>query len=193
MKRLSKPPRAAASDGMVALRKALNMTQAEFAVLVLKTAVTTIARYETTHPPEGDLICRLEQIAEEHNLFELRDRFRELYAEEVLSKLAFTILMRPKSDEEREHAYLFTRVNGRDAILLAQYFLTVAEALNSEVQGERESALDALGAMQKAADFINANPVHAKLTRALADVMANPATTQQQPPATTANPRKKRR
>jgi hypothetical protein len=40
-------PRDAASDALIALRTAMGKTQAAFAVEVLKTAVTTIARYET--------------------------------------------------------------------------------------------------------------------------------------------------
>lgn len=67
----------------------MEMTQAQFAVTVLETAVTTVARYETSHPPQGDLLLRLGEIAERRELFDLRDVFRGLFLAEVKRKLGF--------------------------------------------------------------------------------------------------------
>lgn len=164
------------------------MTQAEFAVLVLKTAVTTIARYETSHPPEGDLLRRLWEAAEQHKLYELRDRFKELFAENALTTLGFDLMSIPKTDAEVEHAILMKRVYGALAIQLAQSFLIVADALNSELESTKATALDALAAMQKAASILG-GPAITNLQRAIAAGLPQAPTTT----TTTPKPRKRRK
>jgi len=50
------------SRALIELRKLLGETQQQFASR-LGTAITTIARYETSRPPRGRVLARLEQIA----------------------------------------------------------------------------------------------------------------------------------
>jgi hypothetical protein len=117
--------RDAASEALIALRTAMEMTQAQFAVQVVDTAVTTIARWETTHPPQGDLLLRLGEIARQQGMPPLRDFFRGLYAKEVLGKLGFDLMMIPKTETEAEHGYLMFRLEGIDEIRGAQRLMDI--------------------------------------------------------------------
>ena len=74
----------AARQAVVALRKSLGRSQQQFAAL-LKTAVTTVARYETSHPPSGQALLRLAHVAKKNGKVDLSTRFLALYLEEVLS------------------------------------------------------------------------------------------------------------
>jgi hypothetical protein len=91
--------REAASKAVISLRAALNQTQAEFAVTTMKVAVTTVARWETTHPPTGETLLRLKQIARRSALragerdpkklplfLRLEQTFERLYFDEVQAK-----------------------------------------------------------------------------------------------------------
>ena len=180
--------RHATSDALIALRQAMKMTQAQFAVLVLDSAITTVGRYETTHPPQGDLLLRLAKIAEqeaqkerspaEQEIFiHLKDRFKELYVQDLLEKLECNLLMMPRTDAEQEHAYLVTRVNGERAMTLTLDFLVVAPVLGAKDQNSTlKDALDeATAAMRKAAASIRGNPIASKLPRVFPALMASPA------------------
>src|ERR1041385_9011615 len=80
-----------ASSAVAALRKEMAMNQTSFAVEVLKVAVSTLARYETSTPPRRDVLHKLAVIAGREALspectpeqrtryVELRDTFRVLY------------------------------------------------------------------------------------------------------------------
>lgn len=59
---VSPPRRSVVSQALIELRKLIGETQQQFANR-LGTAITTIARYETTRPPRGRVLVRLEQIA----------------------------------------------------------------------------------------------------------------------------------
>ncbi|HXS94177.1 MAG TPA: helix-turn-helix transcriptional regulator [Candidatus Limnocylindrales bacterium] len=85
------PPRNAlgmtASETLISLRKALNMTQQAFAS-EMKTAVTTVARWETNNPPpRGAALLRFAEVAEIHNLKGLPEQFHLLYAMEMMAPL----------------------------------------------------------------------------------------------------------
>lgn len=143
--------RDAASEALIALRTAMGKTQAQFAVTVLDTAVTTIARYETSHPPQGELLLRLSEVAEQQQLFKLRDIFGELYVKQVLKKLGFDLMTIPRTEAEQEHGYLFKRLNGEHALAGAQSFLLVLAQLESDDSEIRQHAIGALSALKKAA------------------------------------------
>jgi hypothetical protein len=195
--------RHATSDALIALRQAMKMTQAQFAVLVLDCAITTVGRYETTHPPQGDLLLRLGKIAKqeankqersaaERQIFiDLGDRFSELYVQDVHDRLGWDLMMIPKTEAEREHAHVLTRVNGERAIKLANYFIWVARALDAKDENEiPNEALEASAAMQKAAESIMGNqPV--KFASGFSEIMANPAKKNPPAPKTTRKRSKK--
>ena len=79
--------RHAASAAVIRLRKALGMTQQRFAVEELKSALNTVARYETTNPPRGDALLRLREIARKKGLHEIQDEFQMLYLDDLLASL----------------------------------------------------------------------------------------------------------
>jgi len=164
------------------------MSQAQFAVLVLDCAITTVGRYETTHPPQGDLLLRLAKIAEQETFKEgrspaeqeifndLNGRFKELYIQDAREKLGGDMLMMPRTDAEQEHAYLVTRVNGERAMTLTIDFLLVAAVLGAKDQNDTlKEALEAAAAMRRGADSIRGNPIASKLARVFPALMASPA------------------
>jgi hypothetical protein len=157
-------PRNAASAAVIALRKALGMTQQAFAVEVLKTAITTIARYETSHPPRGDALLRLASAAEDRmrtsahgeDLLRLRDEFRRLYIEEVLSSLGFSLLMAPRSDADGgPYGYLLLKLDGLEQLGAAQSFLSVIATLKSTDAERQKIATSALRSLKQAARKCN--------------------------------------
>jgi transcriptional regulator with XRE-family HTH domain len=74
------------------LRKALQESQQAFAHR-MKTAVRTIARYETVRPPRGKMLAQLEKIAVKAGCAELATVFRQALARELGSP---THLMSPE-------------------------------------------------------------------------------------------------
>ena len=105
--RRNEKTRNAASRALIALREEMGKTQQQFAVEVLDTTVTTMGRYETTHPPRGEVLLTLARIAEESalskvseqqkqiRLLALRDAFREMYLEQVAENLGFQLVVMP--------------------------------------------------------------------------------------------------
>jgi transcriptional regulator with XRE-family HTH domain len=74
-----------ASEALIELREALGMSQQDFAVTELKSALNTVGRYETTNPPRGDTLLRLAEIAERRSLPKIAARFRRLHSDQLLS------------------------------------------------------------------------------------------------------------
>jgi transcriptional regulator with XRE-family HTH domain len=73
-----------ASVALVALRKAMKMTQQEFAVKVLQSAITTVSRYESGNPPpRGDVLLRFRDIASEQGQAPLAKIFQDVWLEDV--------------------------------------------------------------------------------------------------------------
>src|SRR4051794_11152584 len=91
------PQRNAASAAVLSLRQALGMSQQRFAVQELKSALNTVARYETTNPPRGEALLRLAEIAKAKSLPDLAARFRQLHLDEILfnTGLANTLSVNP--------------------------------------------------------------------------------------------------
>jgi transcriptional regulator with XRE-family HTH domain len=143
--------RDAASEALIALRTAMGKTQAQFAVTVLETAVTTIARYETSHPPQGELLLRLADIARQQRMYELQDVFRELYVKQVLRDLGFDLLTVPRTESEPEHGYLFKRLEGQHALSAAQSFILILAQLDSSDSETKANAVSAISSLREAA------------------------------------------
>ena len=129
-------PRDTASTALVALRTAMGKTQQQFAVEVLKTAITTVARYETSHPPRGEVLLRLATIANEaahgrplkvaEPLLELAGVFHGLYFEEVLrnfgAKTDFLVSI-PKTATRPAVGYLVSRIEDPEKMRAAVRYL----------------------------------------------------------------------
>lgn len=76
------PYRHSVSEALIQLRALLGETQQRFANR-LGTAVTTIARYETSRPPKGKVLAQLEQIARKEGKGECADVFRRALEKEL--------------------------------------------------------------------------------------------------------------
>lgn len=111
----------ATKRAVIALRKALGKTQQTFAVEILKTAITTVARYETSHPPRGEVLLRLSDIAQSHGFSDLASEFRFLYLDEVFANLGFNLISEPFAAEPR--GYLVMKLKGQKEIADARRFL----------------------------------------------------------------------
>jgi transcriptional regulator with XRE-family HTH domain len=147
MKDLQKT-RNAPSEALIALRKAMGKTQQTFAVEVLKSAIGTVARYETSDPPQGDLLLRLAEIAGHHKLIHLRDVFRRLYFEEVKRKLGFDLMTIAKTETEPAHGCLMLHLDGEEALRLAQIVVILNAQLASDNPKIRQNAISGVSSLQ---------------------------------------------
>ena len=70
------------SDAVRKLRKELGESQQQFAYR-MKTAIRTVARYETVRPPKGKVLRQLATMSAENNLPHLADVFRGALNQEL--------------------------------------------------------------------------------------------------------------
>jgi hypothetical protein len=155
-------PRDEASWALIALRDKMRLTQAGLAVAFLKTAVTTVAKYETSHRPPTEMLLRLSEIAKVHAP-ELADQFKIFYLEDVLKALGNQVTWVPKTASEPARGFVTASLSGEIAIRGALDFLTLAQraGCNPELQEDdatkkvawkmKEDAVSALAALQAAA------------------------------------------
>jgi hypothetical protein len=139
-----------ASQALIDLRTKMGKTQAAFAVEVLKTAVTTIARYETSHRPPGDVLIRLSDIAREHGFHELASKFRLFYLEDVLKVIGSQITMVPEEGSTPAHGYLTTFLSDELEVRLAQAFILIRARLKSPDSKVKRKAVSAVESFEKA-------------------------------------------
>jgi hypothetical protein len=109
----------------------MGKTQAAFAVEVLKTAVTTIARYETNGPPRGEVLLRLRDIAQGQGLLELSSKFELLYIDDVLKNLGSRLTMVPATRTEPARGFLIMSLSAR-AIGPARTCMRLLSLMNSD-------------------------------------------------------------
>jgi transcriptional regulator with XRE-family HTH domain len=158
--------RDAASNALIALRTAMGKTQQSFAVEDLKTAIGTIGRYETSHPPRGDVLLRLAEIADgqyraaktpeaQLEFIRIRDIFRGCYLDDVHENIKGDLVMFPKTKNRRVCGYLFTSLEGTDALRAAQHFLDVLSAIRSKDSEVRQKAIDGVKCLSRK---LNGNP-----------------------------------
>jgi hypothetical protein len=130
----------------------MGKTQQTFAVEVLKSAIGTVARYETSDPPQGAVLLRLRDIAREQGLYELANRFDLLFRGEVLqNNLPSQMVMVPATETHPAHGQLDVSLSGEDALSGAQSFLLILAQLTSHDPKIRQNAVAALTALQSAA------------------------------------------
>jgi hypothetical protein len=141
--------RDAASEALISLRKAMGKTQQTFAVEVLKTAIGTVARYETSDPPRGEVLLRLRDIARNHEFHELAIKFELLYLDGVQKNLGSRLILIPATESEPAHGYLNVALPSAAALAGARVFIGLLDQLddpNEEVRSDAASALLALRA-----------------------------------------------
>lgn len=163
-------PRHAANDAVAALRKAMGLTQTSFAVEVMKVAISTLARYETSTPPRGDVLLQLASIAgrealecrpEQRTRFvELRDTFRVLYFKDSFeekgfnSHASFSFSHLPGGGPDI--GFLVVKTETDDERIAADSFLTVflRGLRNNTNPGANKTAVAAMKALRTAANKI---------------------------------------
>lgn len=142
--------RDAASEALISLRKAMGKTQQTFAVEVLKTAIGTVARYETSDPPRGDVLLRLSDIARKNGFHELSSEFELLYLDGVQKKLGSRLIVIPPTESEPARGYLNVALSGIAAITSARAFLGLLDQCNHPNEEFRRMAASALSTLRAA-------------------------------------------
>jgi transcriptional regulator with XRE-family HTH domain len=112
--------RNAAAEPLKTLRKSMGKTQQAFAVEALNIAVATVGRWESGDPPGGDMLLKLAEVADANGQHAIRDKFRELYLDDVLANLRFNITV---NTDPTPHGYLIAKLEDGRQIELAQKFL----------------------------------------------------------------------
>jgi transcriptional regulator with XRE-family HTH domain len=171
-------PRHAASQAVIDLRKALGMTQQQFAVEVLGTAVTTIARYETTHPPPRDVLERLWKISQSQaleasdpdqrrKLLKVSMRFHELLLDYVRSEMishfdlslgdakSKNLYLFPSDRVGKGlYGYIFEPLTSVTAVKAASLFLRILRAASSKNAEIRRTAYKGLKRLASECDAL---------------------------------------
>lgn len=142
--------RSAASDALIELRKAMGKTQQTFAVEVLKTAIGTVARYETADPPKGEVLLRLRDIAREQGLYELASRFELIHRKEMLKSLVSELAWIPATETSPTHGHLDVVLPDELAVQAGQAFLLLVSQLGSTDKKIKRNAITALSSLQSA-------------------------------------------
>jgi hypothetical protein len=158
--------RSAVSWAMVRLRRALGKSQTSFAVEDLKVAVSTLARYETSTPPRGNVLLELAKIAERENLTELRDEFRDVFIDELAVSLtsdrSFIHVVRP-GDDRPAYGHLLMDLEGLEELDAASEFVNIIEATRSADPAVKKRAEIAIKSLSRAAAKCKSNqPDHSK-------------------------------
>jgi hypothetical protein len=168
-------PRDEASRAVIELRNAVGMNQAEFAIKVLGSAVTTMSRYETTHPPRREQLLKFSAIATEQaelllkqiekektvpgthenyerlvRLVNLGNRFHALYLADFLKSYGDDLFAFRGTDRERAYAIVLARAKGPEGVRAAIAFLTLLSALDSNVPKRKARALKLLETLEGA-------------------------------------------
>jgi hypothetical protein len=139
-------PRHATSAALLELRKRMNKTQQTFAVEVLPSAISTIARWETITPPEEEALDRLAAIAIEHGHRDLANVFVRYRVAGMKKKWAETkqnfpnLVIAPRTDTEPACGYLVQQFDGRNRLYLA----TATQLLDERVSAGDAKALSLL-------------------------------------------------
>ncbi len=137
------------------LRTLLGETQQEFANTV-KTAIRTIARYETVRPPSGEVLLQLAAIAKDRAmgkhkdvaipLLQISDFFHWRYVDEVLNNLGFEILT------SADRGLLVMKLHVEEIGAAGIFQLLVHGGLRSDSPERREKARAAFRALGAVAD-----------------------------------------
>ena len=159
-----KKPRDSASVALIQLREKMGKTQAQFAVEVLKTAVTTVARYETSHRPPGDVLLRLRDIAREQGQMGLADQFQSVWLQDV-DKALGPVKTFTAADG---HGLLVSSLDGELQLRGATVFLHWLGQINSPDPGIKKRALAALKHFETEVE----DPAHKETHDAFRSLMA---------------------
>jgi transcriptional regulator with XRE-family HTH domain len=144
-------PRDKASETLIELRSKMGKSQASFAVEVMKTAVTTIARWENDAPPRGETLLRLRDIAIEQKLFLLANKFELIYRQELEKPLLSELTWVGATQFQPAHGLLSISLPDPSALVAAHDFMVLLSQLDSSNPKVRKKAVSALASLREAA------------------------------------------
>jgi len=147
-----------ASAALIALRETIGITQEGFAALLGKT-VTTVARYETSHPPAKLALLELAAVAYQQSealpdksraLLLLRETFISLHERDAMQRADAQLRKALPSSESSTGVLLVHSHNPRSRQAV-ESFKIVMDALDSPHPARKEAGLRALSALRRAA------------------------------------------
>ena len=139
------------SQALAELRRAIGKTQQEFATQVLKTSLVTIARYETSHPPRGNVLLRLADIAEENKLPDIARVFRHAFAQEAFKRIGeHKGLVAFQFSEDGDSGFMFEILLTPEEYAYAEAFQVALASLRKHGK-EKTQARNALMSLFEAA------------------------------------------
>jgi len=156
------------------MRKALEMTQRQFAK-VLKVAAVTLAQWETTRPPQGEQLDNLIEIAHKERLRSeqqsdvakglklkrLEQRLRRLRMAEAIDKFGVDIHLFHATEEDDADGYAFLRLHGFDQMMSIQtlrFFWEIIDLPETpKTKATRDIATKAIKALNDALIAIDEN------------------------------------
>jgi transcriptional regulator with XRE-family HTH domain len=157
------------SEKICALRALLGDSQQAFSNR-LGLAINTIARYETSREPTGEVLLKFADVAEQHGHWQLCDYFRTRYVDEVFKNLGSRLITIPKTKNDPARGYLILRLNSEHALHGAQNFLVLLSGLDSSDPEIRKHTINTFSALRKAAQKY-APPIVSEIQSAFASVM----------------------
>ncbi|HTC76231.1 MAG TPA: hypothetical protein VK684_11685 [Edaphobacter sp.] len=129
----------------------MGKTQQTFAVEVLKTAIGTVARYETSDPPQGEVLLRLRDIAHEHGFHEIGSNFELLYREEIQNRLPYQLVISDATQTREARGHLSIPLYGEHEISGAHSLLLILAQLNWPDPKIKQNAVAAISSLRDAA------------------------------------------
>jgi transcriptional regulator with XRE-family HTH domain len=128
------------SDAVRELRVSLGESQQAFAYR-MKSAIRSVARWESVRPPKAKTLAQLERIASENGQPQLAKRFQEALVQELqVPEFSFTIDTRPRNDEEAFHVSVLLDIlrSPRYKTLRQDWFRLAAEPARRHLKEIRE-------------------------------------------------------
>jgi transcriptional regulator with XRE-family HTH domain len=151
MVRRARTERAAASKAVRELRELIGYSQTELAGR-LDVSLGTVARWETSNPPQGEVLLKLADIAKAEGVEALRPsswlalraltvRFQVIFADELINFAPAKLIWEPASVDRNAHGYLFMKIDAPEGLRAASSFLSLIPALNSKSKDVRDAAI----------------------------------------------------
>jgi hypothetical protein len=139
-----------ASQALVDLRNAMELTQQEFAVDILDCATTTISRYESFGPPKGEMLLKLRGIAHARGLTAIANQFQGIWLEEVKEAIG-PYAARVLIGESNAGGLLVATLPPGPGVRAGMDFLTLLQHFESGKEPFKSAAMRIFKSMQEAA------------------------------------------
>lgn len=136
------------------------MSQGDFAKSVAGMSEISIAKYETSHPPKGAQLLKLEELALELShkatskekrleLYRIASRFRMIALEELFASVPIPLREYLDPETGEDVGFLTLRVTGEDEINLAENVVALITLLRSGKRGLAEFARECITRLEE--------------------------------------------